>query len=266
MNNPQPPFNWQTFLLGFAIALWIAIVVLFVLPSEDEPAPVVHCSSGTCGGSLRPLFSRRGPLWIPEGGDSYYCTNRQDGGGYVEDAGGGPVQDAGGYVEDAGGYVEDAGGYVEDAGGYVEDTAPRSPAPSDDHDGIVREEWQYHCETNNDGGGYVEDKTGRDVTLPMRTDGRFVCWKDGLKNAVVLRAEEDGGSTAYYRTQINRHQDLILLGGEDPPPPAELVSLPAQPPELDTYVYCMVSERDKEPVIVDRAGTCLANTGGAGCP
>ena len=252
-NDPKPPFEWHTFLLGFAIALWVAIVVLFVLPSADEPPTVLHCSSGSCGGSSRPLFPD-GPLWIPEGGDSYYCTNRQDGGGYVEDAGGGPVQDAGGYVEDA-------GGYVEDAGGYVEDTSPRSPAPSDDHDGVVREQWEYHCETNNDGGGYVEDKAGRDVTMPMRTDGRFICWKDGLNNAVVLRAEGTGTDTAYYRTQINRHQDLILLGGENPDA-NDLVMLPNQPPELDTYVFCMVSERDKDAVIVDRVGTCLAGN----CP
>lgn len=261
MSNGNSSFDWLTFLLGFAIALWIAIVVLFILPDEDEQSSiVVHCSSGDCGRPSGPLYPP-GPLWIPQGGDSFFCTNRQDGGGYVEDAGGGPAQDAGGYVEDG-------GGYVEDAGGYVEDTAPRSPAPSNDHLELDRGPWEYHCETNNDGGGYVEDKTGRDVTMPMRTDGRFFCWKDGLNNAVVLRAEDDSGTTRYYRTQLNRKQYLILLDGENPT--ANLVPLPSQPPELDTYVYCMVpkgtstTENDPLtlPAIVTRGGECIAGS----CP
>ena len=253
MTGSASSFSWLTFLLGFAIALWIAIVVLFILPKDDEPSTVVHCSSSTCGGSTSPVFPA-GPLWIPSGGDGYFCTNRQDGGGYVEDAGGGPVQDAGGYVEDA-------GGYVEDAGGYVEDTAPRVPAPSIDHQNVERDSWTYHCETNNDGGGYVEDKTGRDVTLPMRTDGEFFCWKDPLDNAVVLRREETDGTTAYYRTQLNRHQDLILLEGANPAA-GTAIALPTQPPQLDTYVYCMVAEEPSDAKILDRAGVCLAGN----CP
>lgn len=251
-------FAWLTFFVGFAIALWIAVVVLFILPSDDEQSPVVvHCSSGQCPGQ-RPI-RLPGPLWIPPGGDSFYCTNRQDGGGYVEDAGGGPVNDGGGYVEDAGGYVEDAGGYVEDAGGYVEDTAPRSPAPSTDHENVDRGTWEYHCETNNDGGGYVEDKTGRDVTVPMRTNGRFLCWKDGLNNAVVLRAEEQAGTTRYFRTRLDRHQNLTLLDGEEPNA-TDLVALPNQPPELDTYVYCMVAKPASAPSILTKGGDCVAGS------
>lgn len=255
MSNGNSSFDWLTFLLGFAIALWIAIVVLFLLPedSDDRSPTVVNCGAGNCG---RPagLLSRPGPLWIPQGGDSYFCTNRQDGGGYVEDAGGGPVQDAGGYVEDA-------GGYVEDAGGYVEDTAPRSPAPSDDHLGASRGPHEYHCETNNDGGGYVEDKTGRAVTVPMRTDGNFFCWKDGLGNAVALRAElvaADGGGTetVYYRTKLNRNQELVLTDGADPNV-ADLVGLPDQPPELPTYVYCMVPDSASDASIIDQGGDCI---------
>ena len=255
MSNGNSSFDWLTFLLGFAIALWIAIVVLFLLPDDghEQPATVVTCGSGNCGGRPGPLY-RPGPLWIPPGGDSYFCTNRQDGGGYVEDAGGGPVQDAGGYVEDG-------GGYVEDAGGYVEDTAPRSPAPSDDHLAGSREPHEYHCETNNDGGGYVEDKTGRSVTVPMRTDGSFFCWKDGLGNAVVLRSEvtiEAGGATSilYYRTRLNRTQELVLLDGESPAAP-DLIGLPAQPPELPSYVYCMVPDSGDEPSIINRGGDCV---------
>ena len=264
MSNGNPPFDWLTFFLGFAIALWIAIVLLFLLNGDDDsdekdaPQTVVHCSSGHCG---HPRPRPMGPFWIPPGGDSIFCTNRQDGGGYVEDAGGGPVGDGGGYVEDGGGYVEDGGGYVEDGGGYVEDTAPRSPAPSADHMNVARETWEYHCETNSDGGGYVEDKTGRDVTVPMRTSGRFVCWKDGLGNAVVLRAEGQGVNLRYFRTRLDRRQNLVLLDGASPSA-ADIVALPSQPPELDTYAYCMVAKKTSTPVILSKSGDCIAGT----CP
>jgi len=245
------PFHWLAFLLGFAIALWIAIVLLFILPAEEPPPAAATCI--TCGGAQpggRPPRPE-GPHWIPPGGDSYFCTNTDGGGGYVEDAGGGYVEDGGG------GYVEDGGG------GYVEDNAPRTPAPSDDHGNLQqpRGERDYHCETNDGGGGYVEDSASRSVAQPMLPESRYKCWKDPVGNAVVLRAETVESDTTYTRVRLNRNQNVVLY---DPvtPDTGNLVDLPGDVSSIGRYAYCMVATADDEPIIIDREGNCLAGS----CP
>ncbi|MEO1203509.1 MAG: hypothetical protein AAFX10_12430, partial [Pseudomonadota bacterium] len=155
MSDPSSPFNWLTFLLGFAIALWLAIVVLFALPDDGPETPVEERPANPGQVVARPIRKPIKPMWIREGDEPMFCTNTDAGGGYVEDGGGGYVDDGGG------GYVDDGGG------GYVDDGAPRSPAPSKKHAGVFRATNTYHCETNDGGGGYVEDHTGRSVTQPM---------------------------------------------------------------------------------------------------
>ncbi|MGB5734936.1 MAG: hypothetical protein WBM40_10910, partial [Thiohalocapsa sp.] len=195
------PFNWLAFLLGFAIALWIAVVLLFIVPKEDPASP-----------EDRPVYAQPpsqasrpvGALWVPNGDDAVFCTNNDAGGGYVEDAGGGYVEDVGG------GYVDDVGG------GYVDDTTPRTPVPSKDFGDVYRDLKEYHCETNDVGGGYVEDMGSRSVAQPMQAKATFFCWKDALGNATVLRTEGEGNARAYWRIKLSKNQKVVLYDMVEP--------------------------------------------------
>ena len=239
------PFNWLAFLLGFAIALWIAVVLLFILPQQDSAPP-----------DDRPVYAQppsqanrpARAYWIPSGDDVVYCTNNDAGGGYVEDAGGGYVDDVGG------GYVDDVGG------GYVDDNTPRTPAPSKDHGGVFRESQEYHCETNDVGGGYVEDMASRSVAQPMPAAARFVCWKDAVGNAAVLRTEGDAGSETYWRIKLSKNQHVVLYDTVDPAGSA--VEIPEANRVEGSYLFCMVDKSNSDPLIRDRVGNCIAGS----CP
>ncbi len=253
-----PPFNWLTFLLGFAIALWVALVVLLLLPENEAPSQPVACvSCGGAHGARLPTRPQKRPLWIEAGSETYYCSNTDAGGGYVEDSGGGYVDDAGG------GYVDDGGGgYVDDAGGgYVDDNAPRAPVPSRNHGKVDRGEKEYHCETNDSGGGYVEDSGGRSVTQPMLRLGSFLCWKDPAGNAVVVQSNTMTANTTYQRAKINRYQRAELYDYVQPNA-ANLVTVQASYAGLDRFVYCMVTKNHASAYILDREGTCASGN----CP
>lgn len=235
----MPPFNWTTFLLGFAIALWIALLVLFLLPDNDEPAPAPACPIAGCYGccGFPPIGGPR-TLWFPPGDDRYYCTNNDNGGGYVEDNGGG--------------YVDDNGG------GYVEDSSPRSPAPtSTELGGSERGIEEFQCRANDNGGGYVEDASRRSVTLPMPNTIDYACWVDGAKNATVLRIEGTGGATTYTRIRLDRRRNIVLLNEV-----AGVVNPVVAGVDTEEYLYCMVATATSQPIIINKTGQCKAGA----CP
>ncbi|MGH8222249.1 MAG: hypothetical protein ACREQZ_04675 [Woeseiaceae bacterium] len=232
-----PAFNWTTFLLGFAIALWIALVLFFVIPRQPEP-PVTACPAPGCGSCCghEPGYPEV-TLWIPSGSEPYFCTNNDNGGGYVQDNGGGHVQDNG--------------------GGVVQDGAPFSPAPTpavlgDDEERGFHE---YECSTNDNGGGFVQDGTGRSAVLPIGRGPEFYCWSR-YGEAVALR-ESDAGMVEILH--YNLHHTPYTTHGSFPLPNDAVKSTRPAGPGFD---YCVVARRDDEPRIIERDGTCVAPPGG----
>ncbi len=232
-----PSFNWITFLLGFAIALWIALVLLFVIPDDDPPTLATACHaagcSSCCGGKT--IAFRNRTLWISAGDDREYCTNNDNGGGYIEDNGGGYVDDnGGGYIDDnGGGYIDDNGG------GYVDDGWPRVPAPTSEELARARDTEEFQCRSNDNGGGYIEDTTRRSVALPIPNDNRFACWRDPGHNASVVRTEESGGVTVYRRVRFDKYQNVVLLDEVSVGDVNDLV-FPGNNGLTDDFLFCMV--------------------------
>jgi len=239
--------KWTTFLAGLAIGLWIAVVVLFLIPQKDEPRYVVV--SGVSGSTIAGSKT----LWLPSGDGVYRCTNNDHGGGVVEDHGRGVVEDhGGGTVEDhGGGTVEDHGG------GNVEDAAAHVPAPVKD-----RGYQQYWCDLNKRGGPVVKERDGRTIAVGMPVNGKYHCMKDSSGNALVVDVdkvrididhgggvvEDHGGGTVEdygegHKTIDNFNAVGLLESGEDP---VEITG--------SDRVYCMVEKRESEPVIVDVDG------------
>lgn len=235
---PTPgSFSWLSFLLGFAIGLWLALVLLFILPDNDAPAAT--CPSCCCQGPGWPLPQPPPdwPLHIPSGNEPYTCANNDNGGGVVQDNGGGVVQDNG--------------------GGTVQDGIPKIPAPTDDTlEGDDRDIEEFDCDTNDNGGGVVQDSdTLRLVVVPMRKDDQLHC-ANILGYAWVLK--EDGS-------------DFILISYDSNGDPVELgspvdASDRVQYPSVETgdgWAFCTVApEDDSDPQIVDEDNQCIAKLGG----
>lgn len=237
MTTPTNPFNWLTFLLGFAIALWLALVVLFILPDDDQAAA---CPSCCCQGSgwPHPTYPPDWPLYIPSGNEAYTCANNDNGGGVVQDNGGGIVQDNG--------------------GGIVQDGIPQIPAPTEDTLGTdnERDPEEFQCDTNDNGGGVVQDaQTLRLVVVPMQKDDTLFC-ANSLGYASVLK--EDGS-------------DFILMSYDSDGNPVELgsaadtsnkVRFPASEAG-DGWAFCTVApDHTSAPEIVDDGNQCIAKLGG----
>lgn len=235
---PPGSFSWTSFLLGFAIGLWLALVLLIILPDDDAPAAT--CPSCCCQGPVWPPHIPDWPLYIPDGNEPYTCANNDNGGGVVQDNGGGVVQDNG--------------------GGTVQDSVPKVPAPTDDTLGVgdQRGRFEFQCDTHDNGGGVVQDSgSARLVVVPMRKDDDLYC-AEILGHAWVLK--EDGA-------------DFILLRYDSNGDPEELgspadVSDKVQYPSAETgdsWAFCTVApDDDSNPAIVDADNQCIAKLGG--CP
>lgn len=237
MAPPPNFFSWLSFLLGFAIALWIALVLLFILPDDDAPA--ASCPSCCCQGPgwpwPTPIPDR--PLLIPSGNEPYTCANNDNGGGVVQDNGGGVVQDNG--------------------GGVVQDGIPKVPAPTDDTLGGDRGIGQFKCGTNADNGGGVVQDTGSDrfVVVPMRKDDQLHC-ANILGYAWVLK--DDGGD--FILISYDSAGDPIELGS--PVDTSNKVQFPADQTG-DGWAFCSVTPIDtSEPEIVDADNQCIAKPSG----
>lgn len=235
----MPPFNWTTFLLGFAIALWIALVLLFILPDDDQPpaASVCPISSCCCGGPGIPPIPDW-PLEVPSGPEPYFCTNNDNGGGVVQDNGGGIVQDNG--------------------GGIVQDDATRVPVPTAETLGEPeRDVGEFWCEINDNGGGIVQDSgTLRSVVVPMEKGPAIWCFNNNGHAQALIRLANNNFQMIRYDGDNNR----LTTPGEiaDPVPRVQYPDAAA-----DGFVFCTVSpDADDPPQIVADDNSCIAKFGG----
>ena len=117
-------FSWLAFLLGLAIGLWISVVVLFLVGTDND-----QCCHGS-GGTTIITYPAPDTAWVPSGDGDYYCTNDDEGRAIVVDEGKAIVADEGrAIVIDEGGaiIIDEGGAIVADDGGVV-------PAPGDDTD------------------------------------------------------------------------------------------------------------------------------------
>ena len=207
-------FDWTSFLLGFAIALWIALVVLF-LTKDDETTSHTHPTQ---------IVSVGTPLWVPSGDQAYMCTNNDQGGGIVIDQGGGIVEDQG--------------------GGVIEDGAPKVPVPTSAQlgVGVTRGYHEYQCSPNDQGGGIVEDSTGRTVAVGMPADTQYDCRVTTENDAVVVD------------NITNKPIDIDQGGGIVEDQGGGIVVDTGIPPVSGQtgvgLVYCMVARPDSSPIIV----------------
>jgi len=225
---PPPPFNWTTFLLGFAIALWIALVIFVVMPRLDPPAPAPSCPIVGCGGCCDSGGGTVADdaLWIPSGNESYQCTNNDNGGGYIQDNGGGHVQDNG--------------------GGVVQDSGPWSPAPTDAVLGNNEERGfhQFKCSSNDNGGGYIQDHEERSVVVPMKKSDGVMCWSFN-NNALAIKQL---AINRFVVARYNLHRDLVLDEHEFAAAPGA-IQIPNNAPD---WVYCVVPKEGDPAQIVDQ--------------
>ncbi len=247
--------------VGLAIGLWVAVVVLFLLPEREHNIHVTVSAEGVQS-SLR-------TLWIPSGDDVYRCSNNDHGGGLVEDHGRGSVDDHGrGSVDDHGrGSVDDHGG------GVVEDGAAHVPAPTKDLLGETRGYQEFWCDLNDYGGPVVRHRDGRvvAVAMPAETDdGKYQCAKDLNGDAVILYKGDDDNM---YMAQVDHGGGIVDDHGRGSVDDSGVRTTPAPDvngctesencegarPELigAGFVYCMVVFPDTEPVIVNIDGDVL---------
>lgn len=235
MTTPSNYFSWLSFLLGFAIALWIALVLLFNIGDDDEPQAGA-CSSCCCQSPGWPQPRPVGPLYVPSGNEPYTCANNDNGGGVVQDNGGGVVQDNG--------------------GGIVQDGVPKTPAPTDDTLGSIRGEKDFECGTNDNGGGIVQDSgSGRLVVLPMQKDDSLYC-ANILGYASVL--QDDGGTFKL----ISYDSDGNPYEVGSPVDTANKVQFPTAETGAD-WAFCTVApDQLSDPQIVDEDNQCIVKPGG----
>jgi len=248
-------FNFTSFIIGFAIALWLGVVLFFLLPQQDkEPCCPVAIPTYT-GDSAD-------PLWVPSGEALYRCTNDDRGRGVVEDRGRGVVEDRGrGVVEDRGrGVVEDRGR------GVVEDGVARVPAPTGELLDRQRYYREFSCETNKRGGPVVMQGY-RVVAVAMAADqpGHQCTIEDG--NAVVVNTENGlpviVSSTGYLADDRGRG---VVEDAESYRIPLEQGAVVGEGLDEDEsqqlrateLVYCMVLDPAGSAIIVDVNGTKVA--------
>lgn len=255
--------------VALAIGLWLAVVILFLLPEREHKVHVTVSADGSLS-SLR-------TLWIPSGDDVYRCSNNDHGGGLVEDHGRGSVDDHGrGSVDDHGrGSVDDQGrGPVDDhGGGVVEDGAAHVPAPTRTLLGDSRGYQEFWCDLNDYGGPVVKHRDGRVVAVAMpakSSDRQYQCGKDLNGDAVILYKGQDN---KMYMAQVDHGGGIVDDQGRGPvddsgmrsPPPPNANGCTGSEncegvrPDLigADFVYCMVAFPDSNPVIVNIDGEVL---------
>jgi hypothetical protein len=216
-------FSVSSFFVGFAIALWLAVVVLFILPQQDQepccpPMPVQQTT----------MAAEWGPLWIPNGDAHYYCTNNDHGGGVVEDHGGGVVDDHG--------------------GGVVDDNSAHIPAPMPGVLGRSRGSEEFWCDINPAGGPLVRHRDGRVivVAIPVEEGEEYRC---GIENSEPLVVNSDG-----YRINLDHGGGVVDDHGGgvvDDSWSGEPIPDSAAAGEMH---YCMLADPDYGPIIVNLNG------------
>jgi hypothetical protein len=239
--------KWTTFLAGLAIGLWIAVVVLFLIPRKDEPSYIVV--PGASGSTI----ASSNTLWMPSGDGVYRCTNNDHGGGIVEDHGRGVVEDhGGGKVEDhGGGNVEDHGG------GNVEDGSAHVPAPV-----TGRGYQQYWCDLNKLGGPVVKDRDGRVVAVAMPWEGVFTCWHDPSGNAVVLNSLGELVTIDHGGGKVEDSGGMRVEDSNEGVSTPASFSASSSAASTETLpgaerLYCMVLTRESAPMIVNVDGVAV---------
>jgi hypothetical protein len=227
MNNTKKyqagKFELTSFLIGFAIALWLAMVVLFLLPQQyQEPCcPTVQMQTSIA-------LDEPDRLWLPSGDERYYCTNNDHGGGVVEDHGGGVVDDHG--------------------GGVVDDSSTRVPSPMPEAFGRSREHHEFWCDLNSEGGPVVRGSAGQVIVVAMPVEAAEVL-RCGMENGQPLVVNSDG-----YRISVDHGGGVVDDHGRgvvDDSWSGEKLPETAQAGE--TY-HCMLIEPDQAAIIVDSAG------------
>jgi hypothetical protein len=236
-------FNWTSFLLGLAIGLWIALVVLLLKPAEQKPIEVTVTSAQAGAGTQ--VYLRQGRPWIPGGSEVYRCTNNDHGAPIVEDHGGAIVDDPGAPIVDDPGapivddpgapIVDDPGAPIVDdyASANVPENAAHVPAPTSDLLGGDRGFREFYCATNRYGGAVVKSKTGRVVAVAIPGDEYDCTSVDG--NATVT--DRDG-----FVIQLD-HGGAIVDDTGDVMGMAD-----------DISSFCMVARKDSDAVVVNGDG------------
>lgn len=233
-------FSVAAFLLGLAIGLWLAIVVLFLIDFDDD-----DCYTCGGGGSTIITYPLSDEVWIPGGDGGYYCTNDDEGSAIVIDEGSAVVADEGGaIVIDEGGaiIIDEGSAVVADNGGFV-------PAPGSDQLGRDRDFEEFHCDTNDEGGAVVADRSGRIVVVGMpneypserciRVNGNAVAIDE---DDVPVHVDEGGAVIA------DEGGAVVADASADPGDDEELGD---DAPESDTdLAYCMVATATSDPIVI----------------
>jgi hypothetical protein len=244
------------FFVGLAIGLWIAVVVLFLLPEREQNIQVTVSADGSKS-SMR-------TLWVPGGDDVYRCSNNDHGGGLVEDHGRGTVDDHGrGTVDDHGrGTVDDHGG------GVVEDGAAHVPAPTGGLLSDSRGYQDFWCDLNDYGGPVVKHRDGRVVAVAMPVGPEYKCIKDLNGDAVVVT---EGDDNELIPVEIDHGGGVVDDHGRGTVEDSGVQTSPAAGEDGCTgitdscstgsdvltgtnFVYCMVVFPDSDPIIVNIDG------------
>lgn len=228
-------FNWTSFLLGFAIGLWLALVVLLLMPQQDQQ-PCCGMPVAAQAGVGSSHHSHAWTIWIPGGSAVYRCTNNDHGGAIVEDHGGAIVDDHGAPIVDDHGapIVDDHGVPIVDdkGGGNIPANAPNVPAPTSDLLGGDRGYRDFYCDTNQYGGAVVKSETGRVVAVGMPAGDHSCVSVNG--NAT---AQDTDGTTI----ELDHGGAIVDDAGNATGPGGDLV-------------YCMVAKDTSEAVVVNADG------------
>jgi hypothetical protein len=227
--------KWTSFILGLAIGLWIAVVALFLKWANPQPVEVTVSGLPTQAGSG--VSSRATGLWLPSGDGEYFCTNNDHGGAIVEDHGGGIVDDHGApIVDDRGAPIVDDHGapIVEDnGGGEIGANAAHVAVPGPDATelGESRGFREFRCALNDHNGPVVLHTSGRVVAVAMPDDSAYEC------NAV------NGDATVTKNgipVEVDHGGAIVDDAGDGMG-------------SADTFVTCMVANRDSDATTVTRA-------------
>lgn len=218
-------FSWLSFLLGLAIGLWIAIVVLFLTDQDDHQ----HC----CDVQTPPYYPYPddAAAWVPGGDSEYYCTNDDEGGAIVVDEGGAIVVDEGGAI-------------VVDAGGHA-------PAPDSDSDQLGRGRLfeEFRCSSNDEGGAIVVDRTGRRVAVSM--PNAYPSERCGRRNGHAVVVDGTGASI-----QIDEGGAIVVDEGgaivvDESADSGDDQQIPTGAPQSDSgFAYCMVATPTSTPIVI----------------
>lgn len=256
-------------LLGFAIGLWISVVVLLLGPRHADESHAAAC--GGCGTSCcaphPPRFVPLPKMWVAPGTARFFCTNRDNGWGVLMDGGYGVVMDSGygivmdngyGIVMDNGyGVVMDGGyGVVMDSSGHpgsdsdIDSNVPRSPVPNGTELGRPRDAKEFVCAVNAAGGGFVEDRTGRRVTVPILANAAYKCISEGGSATVINHPDHNRVTFTSAGNPV-----VDLNAGEVNPVPGNAKT--SAPHGTDKFLYCMVAAVGSTPKILAGDGTVV---------